>query len=110
MSQLYIVLNDQKASSAFWVLTDGSIPDIANPFQIKMSLCFLNYDLQVLRGCLRLAVLIQPQFQAENPRLQMSCGTGAALSVSRAVLKCNSPKRNCANSHTSRAKSRAPAK
>lgn len=107
MSQLYIVLNDQKASSAFRVLTDGSI---ANPFQIKTSLCFLNYDLQALRGCLRLAVLTQPQFQAENPRLQMSCGTGAALSVSRAVLKCNSPKRNCANSHTSRAKSRAPAK
>lgn len=39
MSQLYIVLNDQIAISAFWVLTEGSI---ANPFQKKMSLCFLN--------------------------------------------------------------------
>lgn len=62
------------------------------------------------RGCLRSAVLIQPQLQAENPCLQMSCGTRAALPASRAVLKCNSPKRNCANSHTSRAKSQAPAK
>lgn len=44
--------------------------------------CVLNHDLQALRGCLRLAVLIQPQFQAQNPRLQMSRGTRAALLVS----------------------------